>query len=188
MQAIDPKRFRNISFSNSPARVFSFGDAEALMKEYPPTGAWEGGYIRAINDPTASNAPARYRYSTSDYNINMSVAGAYEYADQSDALVPVINPADARFAIYEDYADGDFYAAYTGTKDLDLYLLRLNIRIVDLLTGEEIFSESVQSNAPPQEITWTSYHGIGDLRVVDGKYFYNDFDWGRYAAIMESSR
>jgi len=71
---------------------------------------------------------------------------------------------------------------------MDAYLLHLDIRIVDLLTGEEIFSESILSNPPPEEITWSTLHGIGlrEPKVVDGKYFHNDFDFSRYAAVMEA--
>jgi hypothetical protein len=183
MQAIDPKNFRNIYYSNSPARVFSFEEAEELMKEFPPKGSWEGGYIRVIHDP--SHRDVINKYGVSDYNINTSTDGAYTYARESDALVPVINPEDARFAVYEEYTDGEYYATYDGRRDFDVYLLNLNIRIVDLLTGEEIFSESALSNPPPDEISWSSYNGIGGLRIIDGKYYYNDFDWSRYAAAME---
>lgn len=153
------------------------------MREFPPAGLWDGGYIRVVDDPTYREGFSKY--GTSDYNINTSVYGAYTYARESDALVPVINPSDARFAVYEEYTDGAYYATYTGSRDFDAYLLNLNIRIVDLLTGEEIFSELALSNPPPEEISWSSYYGIGELRIVDGKYYYNDFDWGRYAAVME---
>ena len=182
MQAIDAESFRDMSYSDSPTRVFSFDEAEELISEFPPTGSWDGGYIRVVDDPTQREGFSRY--GTSDYNINTSVHGAYIYARETDALVPAINPADARFAIYEEYTKGRYYATYTGSRDFDLYLLNLNIRIVDLLTGEEIFSESVLSNLPPEEISWSSYYGIGELRIVDGKYYYNDFDWGRYASVM----
>ncbi|WP_367565177.1 hypothetical protein [Lacrimispora sp.] len=185
MQAIDPKNFRSIYYSKSPARVFSFDEAEELMKEFPPTGSWDGGYIRVVDDPTYREGIDKY--GISDYNINTSVYGAYTYARESDALVPVINPTDARFAVYEEYTDGEYYATYTGSRDFDVYLLNLNIRIVNLLTGEEIFSELAQSNPPPDEISWSTYNGIGELRIVDGKYYYNDFDWSRYAAVMEGN-
>lgn len=183
MQAIDAKSFRNIYYSDSPARVFSFDEAEELMREFPPAGSWDGGYIRVVDDPTHREGFGKY--GISDYDINLSVYGAYTYARESDALVPVINPADARFAVYEEYTDGEYYATYTGSRDLDVYLLNLNICIVDLLTGEEIFSESVLSNPPPEEISWSSTYGIDTIRIVDGKYYYHDFDWGRYAAVME---
>jgi hypothetical protein len=183
IQAIDPEKFRYIYYSQSPVRFFSFDEAEQLMKEFPPTGSWDGGYIRIVDDPTHREWIGKY--GISDFNINDSVYGAYTYARESDALVPVINPADARFAVYEEYTDGKYYATYTGSRNFAVYLLNLKIRIVDLLTGEEIFSELALSNPPPDEISWSSTYGISDFRIVDGKYFYNDFDWGRYAAVME---
>ncbi|WP_346064867.1 hypothetical protein [Lacrimispora amygdalina] len=103
-------------------------------------------------------------------------------------MVPVINPSDARFAVYEQYTEGMYYATYatqTGNMDFDVYLLNLNIRIVDLLTGKVIFSESALSNPPPDEISWSTYYGYGGLNLVDDKYYYNDFNWGKYAAVME---
>lgn len=183
MQAIDPKYFRNIDYNQSPARVFSFKEAEEIMKEFCPIGSWDGGYIRIVDDPFSrmmNGKPA-----ISDFNNNPSAYGAYTYARESAALAPVINPADARFAVYEEYTEGEYYATYTGNRDIDVYRLNLNIHIVDLLSGEEIFSESVLSNLPPDEITERTHNGIGGLTIVDGKYFYNDFDWSRYAAVME---
>lgn len=183
MQAIDSKYFRNIDYLQSPVHVFSFKEAEELMKEFPPTGSWNGGYIRVVDDP--STRMINGKPVISDFNINPSAYGAYTYARESDALAPVINPADARFAVYEEYTEGEYYATYTGSRDIDVYRINLNIRIVDLLTGEEIFSESVLSNPPPHEITERTFYGIGGLTIVDGKYYYNDFDWSRYAAVME---
>ena len=186
MQAIDPENFRKIFYTDSPVRIFTFKEAEALMKEYPPAGSWDGGYIRIVDDPEHSEW--NLKYSTNDYNINDSAYGAYTYARESDALVPVINPADARFAVYEQYTAGMYYATYatqTGNMDFDVYLLNLNIRIVDLLTGKVIFSESALSNPPPDEISWSTYNGYGGLNLVDDKYYYNDFNWGKYAAVME---
>ena len=172
LQVIDAGSFRDIYYSHSPARVFSFDEAEELMKEFPPTGSWDGGYIRVAD------------FDHGKHDINASVKGAYKYAEECDALVPVINPADARFVVCEKYTNGVYYATYTGSRDFDAYLLNLNIRIVDLLTGEEIFRESVLSHPPPEEISWSSYYGIGGLKIVDEEYYHNDFDYGRYAAVM----
>ena len=97
LQAIDPGSFRDIDYTQSPARVFSFDEAEELMREFPPTGSWDGGYIRATD------------YDRRKHDINASINGAYLYARESSALVPVIHPADARFAVYEKYADGIYY-------------------------------------------------------------------------------
>lgn len=181
INAIDIEQIRYIKHNDSPAHVFSLNEAEQLIKEFPPAGSWNGGYIRIV-DPTYPEWIDKY--GKSDDNISKSVYGAYTYAKESDSLVPVINPADARFAVYEEYTDGKYYATYTGDTNFAVYLLSLKIRIVDLLTGEEIFSELTLSNPPPNEISWTSYGG-NDFKIVDGKYFYNDFDWGRYAAVME---
>ncbi|MBE5980840.1 MAG: hypothetical protein E7249_17225 [Paenibacillaceae bacterium] len=46
----------------------------------------------------------------------------------------------------------------------------LKIRIVDLLTGEEIFSELTLSNPPPNEISWTSYGG-NDFKTLTANIF-----------------
>ena len=175
LQVIDGDGFRDTPHFASPARVFAPIEAKELMHEFPPMGLWDGGYIRIVSNPEQK------------HDINMSSFGAYLYAWESDVLVPVINPADARFAIYEEYTDGIFYAFFTGDRDFDLYLAILNIHIVDLLTGEEIFNESVISNYPPDEITWTTtfYGLIGDLKIVDGRYYYHDFDWAVFAAVME---
>ncbi|MBE5973382.1 MAG: hypothetical protein E7251_02155 [Paenibacillaceae bacterium] len=183
INAIDPENFRYIYDTKSPVNVYSLDEAEQLMKEFPPAGSWDGGYIRIVDDPT--HREWIDGYGISDYNINTSVYGAYIYARESDALVPVINPVNARFAVYEEYTDGKYYATYTGDINFAVYLLSLKIRIVDLLTGEELFSELTLSNPPPNEISWTNSYGGSDFRIVDGKYFYNDFDWGRYAAVME---
>ena len=185
MQAIDPENFKNIYYTKSPVRVYSFEEAEELIKEYPPEGLWEGGYIRVVHDP--SHREGIDKYGISEYNINTSAYGAYTYARESEALAPVINPADACFAVYEEYTDGEYYATYTGRRDFDVYRLNLNIRIVNLLTGEEIFRESALSNPPPDEISWPSYDGIGQITRAEGKYYYNDFDWSRYAAVMEEN-
>jgi len=176
MQVIDAREFRNLRDSNSPARVFSSDEAEALMRAFPPMGFWDGGYVRIAD------------FNHRKHNINTSSNGAFIYERESNSLVPVINPSDARFAIYEVYRDGIFYSSYSGSMDCDAYLSRLNIRIVDLVTGEEIFSESILSNPPPEEITWSYLHGIGlgEPKIVDGKYFHNDFDFSRYAAVMEA--
>jgi len=176
MQAIDAGEFRNMRYPSSPARIFSSDEAEALMRTFPPMGLWYGGYIRIAD------------FDHKKYRINTSSLGAFLYEDVSNSLVPVINPADARFAIFEVYTDGPYYTSYSGDMDLDAYLSRLDIRIVDLLTGEEIFSKSILSNPPPEKITWTLLHGIGlgEPSVVDGKYFHNDFDFSRYAAVMEA--
>jgi len=137
---------------------------------------WEGGYIRS-----ADFNPKLHDVTTSSY-------GAFLYRDQSDSLAPVINPADARFAIFEVYTAGPFYASYSGSRDFDAYLLRLSIRIVDCLTGEEIFTESILSSPPPEYIEWSTYKGLplGGPKVVDGKYYHGDFDFSKYAAVMES--
>ena len=172
MNVIDAGSFRNIDFFQSPARVFSFEEAEELMKEYPPTGSWDGGYIRAAD------------FNHRKHDINISANGAYVYANEADALVPVINPADARFVVYEKYTNGVYYATYTGSMDVDVYRLNLYIRIVDLLTGKEIFHESLLSRPPPEELTWSSYSWSSGLRIVDDKYYHNDFDYGKYAAVM----
>jgi len=176
VQAIDAGEFQNIRYPSSPARVFSSDEAEALMWAYPPMGYWDGGYIRIAD------------FDRRMYDINTYSLGAFIYAEESNSLVPVINPADARFAVFEVYTDGVFYSSYTGHRIMDAYLLQLDISIVDLLTGEEIFSESVLSNPPPEEITWTHLNGIGlgEPKIVDGKYFHNDFDYSRYAAVMEA--
>jgi len=139
-------------------------------------GFWDGGYIRIAD------------FDRRMYDINTSSYGAFIFERESNILVPAINPEDARFAIFEVYTGGVFYASYTGSRDFDAYLLHLDISIVDLLTGEEIFSESIMSNPPPEEITWSTYRGIGlgDPRIVDGKYFHNDFDFSRYASVMEA--
>ena len=176
VQAIDAGEFRYIRYPTSPARVFSSDEAEALMQAFPPMGFWDGGYIRIAD------------LDRRKYDINTSSLGAFIYEEESNSLVPVIDPADARFAIFEVYTDGTYYASYTGYREMDAYLLHLDIRIVDLLTGDEIFNESILSNPPPDEITWTTLHGIGfgEPRVVDGKYFHCDFDFSRYAAVMEA--
>jgi len=57
------------------------------------------------------------------------------------------------------------------------------------LTGEEIFSESILSIPPPEELTWTDHSRLGIRSgpiVVDGRYLHFDFDFGRYAEIMEA--
>jgi len=176
VQAIDAGEFRYIHYPASPARVFSPDEAEALMRAFPPMGLWDGGYIRIAD------------LDRRKYDINTHALGAFKYNDESDSLVPVIDPADARFAIFEVYTDGLYYASYTGHREMDAYLLLLDIRIVDLLTGEEIFSESILSNPPPEEITWTHLNGVGlgEPKIVDGKYYHNDFDFSRYAAVMEA--
>ena len=172
MQVIDAESFRDIYYSESPARVYSFDEAEELIKEFPPTGSWDSGYIRAAD------------FDHRKHDINISIRSTYLYAEESNTLVPVINPADARFAVYEKYTNGVFYANYTGTRDFDAYLLYLHIRIVDLVTGEEIFRESTMSRPPPEELSWSTYYGIGGLRIMDGEYYHHDFDYGRYAAVM----
>lgn len=178
MQAIDPEKFRYIYYADSPVHVFSLDEAEQLMKEFPPAGSWDGGYIRIMDNSAHGDLIDKY-------NLNDSVYGAYAYARESDTLVPVINPADARFAVYEEYTDGKYYSTYTGSRNFAVYLISLKIRIVDLLTGEEIFSELALSNPPPDELSWTTTYGYSNFKIVDNKHFYNDFDWGRYAAVME---
>jgi len=172
MQAIDPRELREIQCYDSPARVFSPGEAEVLMAAYPPKGLWEGGYIRIA------------KFNEEVHRMVTAACGAFVYRDKSDSLVPVINPVDARFAIYEVYTAGPFYASYSGSRDFDAYLLRMSIRIVDLLAGEEIFSDSILSNPPPDELRWL--YILPGPAVVDGKYYHNDFDFSKYAAVMEA--
>jgi len=167
MQAIDLEQVR--SNTSRPKRMFVITEAEELMREYPPLYPWAGGYLR-IKD--ASNKPYLY---------------PYDYEKMSDVLVAVTSPANARFAFYEDYTQKEYYATYimeNREKPIDVYLIILNIRIVDLVTGEEIFCESVPSNPPPDEITIFSYYGIGF--PASGKHDHYDFDYERFVRALET--
>ena len=167
MQAIDVEQVRNNIYR--PTNMFDITEAEELMREYPPLHPWDGGYLRIKND-----SEKHWLYPTA-------------YEKMSDALVAVTSPANARFAFYEDYTQREYYATY-GMENFempfDVYLVVLNIRIVDLVTGEEIFSETVPSKPPPDEITFHTLYGIG--LPTGGKYDHYDFDYERFASVLEA--
>ena len=166
MQTIDVEKVRQNLFR--PTSILTYTEAQELLRDFPPTDPWEGGYIRVKDDEEKRWLSPR------------------EYENKSDVLVAVTSPANARFVVYEDYTQREFYATYVwdnSDRCLDVYLVVLHVRIVDLVTGEEILNESVPSDIPPDEISFASYYGIGLPR--DGKHYRYDFTYDRYAAVME---
>lgn len=175
MQAVDIKDMQ--SNCVRPRLVLSFSEAEELIQKFPPEGKWNVGYIRII-EPEITGFGTQQPARTS--------ASIYESLSDS-VLAAVTHPADARFAVYEEYTEREYYSTYSrmdGSDDsFDVYIWLLHIRIVDLITGEVIFSETKRGNPPPEEISIMQILRISTV-TSDGEYNYDDFDYDRYANIM----
>ncbi len=175
MQAVDIKEMQGNYVR--PRLILSLSEAEELMREFPPEGIWDGGYIRIV-EPKIIGIGTKHPANTS--------AEVYE-SRSGDVLAAVSHPADARFAVYEEYTDKEYYSTYTRKGDIDdpidVYLWKLHIRIVDLVTGKEILNETKRGNPPPEEISILSMLRSAYI-TGEGEYNYSDFDYDRYAAVM----
>lgn len=142
-----------------PHRIYGFEESESLLHDYPSTEAWQGSYVYFLKK---NDYP---------YEVKPSYNG--------EKMFWVSNPKYARFAIYEErgieYYD-DYY--YKNRKSpVKVYIPKMNIRIVDLVSGEEIINETVLDDPP------------GDSFNTDaiGKFVWSDrFDYEKYVSIMES--
>ena len=174
VEAIDVDDLRSGLFR--PTFCPTFAEAEALLRAYPTQDPWAGGYLRIVDPPTIEGVVAQR---------HLALRNAMVYAYSQKTLTAVTNPAHARFAVYEAYTDPVYYSTYvfdgSGDRAFDVFLWNLDIRIVDLVSGEEIFSESTLGNPPPGELSFPMYtSGF----ATNGGYHHSDFDYGRYAAVM----
>ena len=76
------------------------------------------------------------------------------------------------------------FPCWDGQDDpVEVYLWNIEIRIVDLLTGEEVLRETRRSDPPPEELSILTLLR-GATLTAEGEYHYNGFDYDRYAEAM----
>jgi len=170
IQSVDMERMRRSMFR--PRLRLSLPEAEELLQEFPPTGAWDGGYLR-VAETKASPDSARIP--------PFRPMNIYELRSDN-VLAAVTHPADARFLILEEYTDKQYYSTYTWNnrdETFDVYLWKLKIRIVDLTTGKEFFRETKRGNPPPEKLSF-----FMSVPIYDGEYDHDDFDYDRYAEVI----
>jgi len=167
------KEIRDASYR--PRRNFTSEETEEFLTKPLPSDVWKGGYFRVVDVDT----PAL-----------LDNGNAELYSKLSDSLTCVSIPANARFAIYEQYTDKKLYDTYTVTQGdgfvnkegdlIEVYTWNLFIRIVDLTTGKEILKESVRSSPPPNEIEAFALMATGKT------YNYLEYDYEKYVTTMKA--